>query len=281
MDEQLQEDWLDRRLREEMPYIDDAGFTARVVQKLPAPVSRQSWRAAILISVTLLASVVTYLASDGGRFLIVAVLSLRLDAAGLHKSRRHLRHADRDGGGRERRARPSARDSLGRAKRGALGEDLARLGDIACDLLAQRGQTLKLSLRPKVMQKPQLDVFAIEVAVEIEDVKLEHTLRQAITNRWAHSEIHYPAKGLPAQQSLGDINSVRRKLLTVRAQVGGRETQSLRPSCFPSSTVPRIVYSRPSISLCGLEIAQLPLPSESPCCSRPSRSRSPARPRRR
>ena len=71
MDEQLQEDWLDRRLRE-MPYIDDAGFTARVVQKLPAPVSRQSWRAAILISVTLVASLVTYLASDGGRFLIVA-----------------------------------------------------------------------------------------------------------------------------------------------------------------------------------------------------------------
>ena len=55
-----------------MPYIDDAGFTARVVQKLPAPVSRHSWRAAILISITLLASVLTYLASDGGRFLIVA-----------------------------------------------------------------------------------------------------------------------------------------------------------------------------------------------------------------
>ena len=72
MDEQFQEDWLDRRLREEMPYIDDAGFTARIVQKLPAPVSRRSWRAAILISMTLLASVVTYLASDGGRFLIVA-----------------------------------------------------------------------------------------------------------------------------------------------------------------------------------------------------------------
>jgi hypothetical protein len=76
MDEQLQEDWLDRRLREEMPYIDDAGFTARVVQKLPAPVSRHSWRAAILISITLLASIVTYLASDGGRFLIVAFYRL-------------------------------------------------------------------------------------------------------------------------------------------------------------------------------------------------------------
>ena len=72
MDEQLQEDWLDRRLREEMPYIDDAGFTAQVVQKLPAPSSRHSFRALILLSITLLASVVTYLASDGGRFLIVA-----------------------------------------------------------------------------------------------------------------------------------------------------------------------------------------------------------------
>src|SRR5262245_18383531 len=72
MDEQLQEDWLDQRLREEMPYIDDAGFTARVVQKLPAPQPQRSFRALILIAVTLLASGLTYLASDGGRFLIVA-----------------------------------------------------------------------------------------------------------------------------------------------------------------------------------------------------------------
>ena len=72
MDEQLQEDWLERSLREEMPYIDDAGFTARVVQKLPAPHRQRSFRALILISITLLASAVTYLASDGGRFLIVA-----------------------------------------------------------------------------------------------------------------------------------------------------------------------------------------------------------------
>src|ERR1051325_5053697 len=72
MDEQLQEDWLDRRLRDEMPYIDDAGFTARVVQNLPAPGRRRSFRAAILLSITVLASIVTYLASEGGRFLIVA-----------------------------------------------------------------------------------------------------------------------------------------------------------------------------------------------------------------
>jgi hypothetical protein len=76
MDEQLQEDWLDRRLRDEMPYIDDAGFTARVVQKLPAPGRQRSFRAAILLSITVLASIVTYLASDGGRFLIVAAYRL-------------------------------------------------------------------------------------------------------------------------------------------------------------------------------------------------------------
>ncbi len=72
MDEQFQEDWLERRLREETPYIDDAGFTARVVQKLPAPGRRRFFRGWILINFTLLASIVTYFASDGGRFLIVA-----------------------------------------------------------------------------------------------------------------------------------------------------------------------------------------------------------------
>ncbi len=74
MDEQLQEDWLDARLREEAPYIDDAGFTAQLVQKLPARrAARNSFRGAIMLGITLLACLVTYLASDGGRFLISAV----------------------------------------------------------------------------------------------------------------------------------------------------------------------------------------------------------------
>ena len=76
MKEQLQEDWLDRRLREEAPYIDDAGFTARVVQKLPFAHHRRSFRAAILLCLTVLASVLAYLISDGGRFLIVEAYRL-------------------------------------------------------------------------------------------------------------------------------------------------------------------------------------------------------------
>ncbi len=69
MEEQLQEDWLDARLREEAPYIDDAGFTARLVQQLPARRQSPSVRAVILLGVTLIGCIVTYLVSGHGTFL--------------------------------------------------------------------------------------------------------------------------------------------------------------------------------------------------------------------
>jgi len=72
MDEHLQEDWLDARLRDEAPYIDDAGFTARVIQNLPTRRFR-FFREAILLCMTLLASAVTYTVSDGAHFLVSAV----------------------------------------------------------------------------------------------------------------------------------------------------------------------------------------------------------------
>lgn len=77
MDEELQEDWLDARLREEAPYIDDAGFTAQLVQKLPARrAARTSFRGVILLAITFFACVVTYFASGGGHFLVSAVDTL-------------------------------------------------------------------------------------------------------------------------------------------------------------------------------------------------------------
>jgi Ca2+/H+ antiporter len=69
MEEQLQEDWLDARLREEAPYIDDAGFTARVVHQLPAPQRSRRVRTVILLGFTIIATLVAYLASDRGTFL--------------------------------------------------------------------------------------------------------------------------------------------------------------------------------------------------------------------
>lgn len=55
-------DWLDAKLRDDMPYIDDAGFTAQVVQKLPASrFASRKLRGFILFAAALIASVIAYL----------------------------------------------------------------------------------------------------------------------------------------------------------------------------------------------------------------------------
>ena len=68
------EDWLDRELREAAPYIDDEGFTARVLQQLP-PLRRRHdlLRAVILLGMAFLASVLAYVVSGGGRFVSVTL----------------------------------------------------------------------------------------------------------------------------------------------------------------------------------------------------------------
>jgi hypothetical protein len=65
MEEKLQEDWLDARLRDDAPYIDDAGFTSRVVHKLPAHHVRRSYRAFILIGITLVACLAAFYFAGG------------------------------------------------------------------------------------------------------------------------------------------------------------------------------------------------------------------------
>jgi uncharacterized membrane protein YqhA len=65
MNENLQEDSLDARLRDEAVYIDDGGFTSRVVQKLPTRPVRRWLRAAILLGVALVASAVAYVFFGG------------------------------------------------------------------------------------------------------------------------------------------------------------------------------------------------------------------------
>ncbi len=76
MGEELQEDWLEARLREEMRYIDDAGFTARVMQRLPVKPASSKLRAAILLLAAALASVLAFSISDGGRFVFDGVARL-------------------------------------------------------------------------------------------------------------------------------------------------------------------------------------------------------------
>ena len=79
MDETNSDQWLDQQLRDSAPYIDDAGFTARVLQRLPAPSRRrQSSRAVILIGMAMLASMFAYVLSDSGRFVNVALERLAM-----------------------------------------------------------------------------------------------------------------------------------------------------------------------------------------------------------
>ncbi len=74
MEQVNQEDWLDRELREAAPYIDDEGFTARVLQQLPPPRrGHDLLRAAILLGMTFLASVLAYVVSGGGRFVSITL----------------------------------------------------------------------------------------------------------------------------------------------------------------------------------------------------------------
>lgn len=68
MNEIEQEDWLDGKLREAVPYIDDDGFTARVIASLPATTRREpQWlRAMIVLGLALIGTAMAYFLSGGG-----------------------------------------------------------------------------------------------------------------------------------------------------------------------------------------------------------------------
>jgi len=65
MEEKLQEDWLDARLRDEAPYIDEGGFTSRVVHKLPVRQVRRSYRAFIMLGITIAACIAAFWLAGG------------------------------------------------------------------------------------------------------------------------------------------------------------------------------------------------------------------------
>jgi hypothetical protein len=73
----IDEDPLDRQLREAVPYIDDDGFTARVMAKLPElRRETRSSRGFVLVAITALGSVIAYILSGGGRFVQEGIMRL-------------------------------------------------------------------------------------------------------------------------------------------------------------------------------------------------------------
>ena len=76
MNEMEQEDWLDRRLREAAPYIDDAGFTTRVLRSLPLPRPKREWlRLTLLLTMSILASALAY-AVGAGKFVSATAVQI-------------------------------------------------------------------------------------------------------------------------------------------------------------------------------------------------------------
>jgi len=77
MNREISDDLLDRKLQEAVAYIEDDGFTARVLQQLPQPIRRMEFlRSFILVAMSALASALTYVLSDGGRFILVEMFRL-------------------------------------------------------------------------------------------------------------------------------------------------------------------------------------------------------------
>jgi hypothetical protein len=62
----IDDETLDRQLRDAVPYINDDGFTARVIATLPAAQREPRWlRAMIVLGLALLGTGVAYLLSGG------------------------------------------------------------------------------------------------------------------------------------------------------------------------------------------------------------------------
>jgi hypothetical protein len=73
----IDDETLDRQLREAVPYIDDDGFTARVMAGLPAAPREHRWlRAMVLFGLALLGCAFAYLLSGGGRVVREGVVQM-------------------------------------------------------------------------------------------------------------------------------------------------------------------------------------------------------------
>ncbi len=73
----IDDETLDRQLREALPYVDDDGFTARVMANVPAAAREPRWlRAMVLLGLALLGSGVAYLLSGGGRVVREGVIQM-------------------------------------------------------------------------------------------------------------------------------------------------------------------------------------------------------------
>src|SRR4029077_12081005 len=78
-----------------------------------------------------------------------------------------------------------------------------------------------------ITHEAQFELFAVNVAIEIEEVNFENAVRSAAAHRGPITEIHYAGIDNAVELCFGEINAVRRKLLAMGAQVCGRKSDFL------------------------------------------------------
>ena len=77
MNSMIDDETLDRQLREAVPYINDDGFTARVIAMLPVGRREPQWlRAMIVIGLALIGTAMAYFLSGGGTFVRQGVVQM-------------------------------------------------------------------------------------------------------------------------------------------------------------------------------------------------------------
>ena len=69
MSEKPNQDWLEQILRREQPYINDQGFTTRVVAALPAKHKSTVWKPVLLTTMALIGGVIAIVAMNGDQYL--------------------------------------------------------------------------------------------------------------------------------------------------------------------------------------------------------------------
>jgi len=73
----IDDETLDRQLREAVPYINDDGFTSRVIARLPAARREPQWlRAMIVVGLALIGTGMAYFLSGGGSLVRQGVVQM-------------------------------------------------------------------------------------------------------------------------------------------------------------------------------------------------------------
>lgn len=99
--------------------------------------------------------------------------------------------------------------------------------DIAGDLRAQLIQICELLFGPQVSSKSKLELLAVNLLCEIEEVHFQNAFAARGGHRGANPNVDYAAKRFGIATRIDYIDAIRRKLLVVRAQVSCRETDLL------------------------------------------------------